>query len=291
MAMVISGVSVYINKFAVGAIQPPLVFTATKNAMVGVLLVGMLLASGKWKKVASLSSHQVIKLIGVGVIGGALPFYLFFSGLAQISAVNAQLINKSLVLWVALLAIPWLKEKVNLWQVGAIGMLYSANLIVGGFGGFEFSAGELMVLGATLLWAVEHVMAKKVLASVDPDLVTGARMGLGSLLLLVAAQVRYPGAVLGVFSMSGTQWMWMLMTAAMLTWYVMSWYRALKYAPATLVVTVLVGATVVTNLLSAVQTGAWSGEMLGQAVMIAVGIGAFATLAGKNREVVEEVRA
>ena len=65
----------------------------------------------------------------------------------------------------------------------AVAFLFYANLIIGGFAKFQFSQGELFVLLATILWAVEHVLAKKILPTVDPDIVTAARMGFGSLIL------------------------------------------------------------------------------------------------------------
>jgi len=276
VAAIISGIAVFVNKFAVGVITPPLIFTATKNFGVGLLIVSVLLVTGKWKQVKALKRGELIKLGLIGVIGGSIPFYLFFTGLAQTSAAGAQIINKSLVLWVALLAIPLLKEKLSLLQVAAVAVLFSANAFVGGFTGLKFSNGELMVLAATMLWAVEHVIAKKVLATVDPDLVTGARMGLGSVILVVAAQVVKPGAIFAFTSLNSVQWMWMVATMATLLTYVMVWYRAIKLAPVSLVASVLVGATLVTNLLSAVLvTHVWSGEMLVQA---AVSVGALGVL-------------
>lgn len=286
---VISGVAVFVNKYAVGAITPPLVFTATKNSIVGLVIVSLLLMTRKVGLLKKLKKDEIIKLVAIAVVGGAIPFYLFFTGLSQISAINGALIHKSLVLWVALLAIPLLKERLSLWQVAAVGLLFSSNLVVGGFSGFVFSQGELMVLVATMLWAVENVIAKKVLATVDPDIVTGARMGLGSVILLVAAQVKYPGALLQVTAMNSMQWVWMVLTVVTLLGYTMSWYRALRVAPATLVTSVLVLATLVTNMLSAIfVTHAWTGGMLVQALMILVGVGMFVAL-GRKKEVSETV--
>ena len=286
---VISGVAVFVNKYAVGAITPPLVFTATKNSIVGLVIVSLLLMTRKVGLLKKLKKDEIIKLVAIAVVGGAIPFYLFFTGLSQISAINGALIHKSLVLWVALLAIPLLKERLSLWQVAAVGLLFSSNLVVGGFSGFVFIQGELMVLVATMLWAVENVIAKKVLATVDPDIVTGARMGLGSVILLVAAQVKYPGALLQVTAMNSMQWVWMVLTVVTLLGYTMSWYRALRVAPATLVTSVLVLATLVTNMLSAIfVTHAWTGGMLVQALMILVGVGMFVAL-GRKKEVSETV--
>jgi drug/metabolite transporter (DMT)-like permease len=216
LTALISGVSNFVNKIAVDVIKPPLVFTAEKNAFVGLLIIGALIATWKWQKIKKLNRKQVIYLLLIGIIGGSLPFYLFFTGLSQIPAINGAIINKTLVIWVAILAIPFLKEKMSPLLMIAVAFLFYANLIIGGFAKFQFSQGELFVLLATILWAVEHVLAKKILPTVDPDIVTAARMGFGSLILLGAAAIMAPAALVKGFMPSQTQFFWMLATVALL---------------------------------------------------------------------------
>jgi drug/metabolite transporter (DMT)-like permease len=271
---VVSGVANFVNKYAVGAIKPPLVFTAVKNLWVGAFVLGMILLLGKWKQIKNLNRKEMILLGLVAVVGGTLPFYLYFTGLSQIPALNASLIHKTLVVWVAILAGKWLKERISPMQMVAVGLLFASNLVVGGFAGFKFSTGELMVLAATMLWAVENIFAKKVLKTVDPDIVTGARMGLGSLILMGAALVQSPANVIKAFQLSGNQWMWMMVTAGTLLLYVMTWYRALKLEKATTVTAVLVAGTLVTNVLAAVfVTHKWDMLMLTQAGLVIAGLG------------------
>lgn len=260
LAALISGFSIYINKFAVGAISSPLVFTATKNFAVGFLIFAVLLLTKKWKLIKKLTCREIWQLILIGIIGGSLPFYLFFTGLSQTSAVNAAIIQKTLVIWVAILAIPFLKERFSVLQIAAVALLFYSNIFVGGFKGFRSSPGEMMILVATILWAVETVLAKKVLKTVDPDLVTAARMGLGSLVLLTAAG--------GFTPLTTTQLSWVLITAAILFAYVSIWYRALKYAPATAVSAVLVASTLVTNVLSAKVAIPQNGLLLAGLVLL-----------------------
>ena len=45
------------------------------------------------------------------MIGGSVPFVLFFEGLARAEATQAAFIQKTLVVWVALLAVPLLRER------------------------------------------------------------------------------------------------------------------------------------------------------------------------------------
>jgi drug/metabolite transporter (DMT)-like permease len=272
----ISGIANFVNKFAVDAINPPLVFTATKNSGVGLLIIGILILTAKWKKMRQLNRREMVYLLLIGIIGGSIPFYLYFTGLSQIPAINASLIHKTLVFWVALMAIPFLKEKVTPLQILAVLFIFAGNLTVGGFTGFKFSQGELYVLLATVLWAIENILAKKILPKVDPDIVTAARMGFGSLILLGAAALVAPQALLRSTSLTTGQWFWMTITMATLLGYILSWYRALKYAPAITVASVLTAGTLVTNVLSAVYiTHKWTVEMAIQTGLISLGIWIF----------------
>ncbi|MBN1168926.1 DMT family transporter [Candidatus Woesebacteria bacterium] len=269
----ISGFSIFINKFAVGSITPPLVFTTVKNLGVGLFIISFLLLSGRWKLIKKLNKKEILNLLLIGIFGGSVPFYLFFAGLSRIPAINAALIHKTLVFWVALLALPTLKEKLTKTQILAIMLLFSSNLIVGGFKGFEYSVGELLVLGATILWALENVLAKKTLKTIHPDIVTAARMGLGSIILLIASVILAPEGLTQAAKLDNSQLFWIVITMISLLGYVASWYRALKLAPVTTVATVLVSSTLVTNILSAIFiTHVFNSTLVIQTALVTTGI-------------------
>ncbi len=247
---VISGFSNFLNKIAVTSIKDPIFFTTLKNSIVAIFIIGAILIFKKWPEITSLTRKQILKLVIIGMVGGALPFALFFSGLAKTSALNAALIHKTLFIWVLLLAIPILKERLSSMQWLGIGAIFAANLIVGGFTGFKYNAGELMILAATILWAIENVIAKIALKDISSLTVAGARMTIGSLILLSFVLIKGGGSA--IFAMNLQQWLWTFIPAVLLFGYVTTWYTALKYAPATYVATLLVPATLVTNVLSAI---------------------------------------
>lgn len=276
LTALISGVSIFINKFAVASFANPVMLPTIKNSLVGLLLLATLIASGRWQKsraeIKSLTKKQIFQLIGVAIIGGALPFYLFFTGLAQIPAVNASIIHKSLVLWVAILAIPLLKEKISKTLALAVLILFAGNLFVGGFNGLTLSKGEIMVFLATLLWATETILAKKVLKSLNANIVATARMGLGSLILIVVSVITSPNDIMKMASLNSSQWFWISLTAITLFSYVSTWYRALKLAPAITVSAILVSSTLITNILSAIFiTHAWNLTLTLQGLLIGTG--------------------
>lgn len=267
---VISGTNNFLAKIAVTAVKDPIVFTTLKNAIVALFLVGIILALKKIREIRSLGKKQIIKLLAVGVIGGSLPFALFFMGLARTDAINASLIHKTLFVWVLLLGIPLLKERLTKLQWLGVAAIFGANLMVGGFKGFRYNAGELMILGATILWAVESIIAKVTLRDLSSALVAGARMVIGSLILFAFVFWRKDASA--VYALNFQQWMWTILTSALLLGYVLTWYTALKYAPATYIATLLVPATLVTNVLSAVfVTHAFSGLQVVNSLLFAAG--------------------
>lgn len=245
----ISGFSIFLNKYAVGVVTPPLYFTTVKNVAVALLILAVVLIGKKLGSLKKLSRCDLLLLLSIGVIGGSVPFYLFFTGLSQVSAINAAIIQKLLIVWVALLAGPILKEKITRLQFTAVTILFLSNFVIGGFKGFTFSTGELMIFASTLFWALEYMLAKKVLKNVDPDVVVLFRMGVGSLLLLGATF--FTPAAKNV-KLDSQSLFWLTLSVGLLFGYVISWYRALKFAKATTVVSILVASALVTNLLSAI---------------------------------------
>jgi len=113
-AAIVSGISIYVNKFGVAQISDPFIYTTVKNSVV---VVGLLAAVGllaSWKELRDLAPTQWLAWIGLGVIGGGVPFLLFFQGLSSASAASASLLQKTLFIWVALLAVPLLRERLGL---------------------------------------------------------------------------------------------------------------------------------------------------------------------------------
>ncbi len=267
-----SGVGVFLNSLTVKAVGDALVFTTIKNLGVALILVGILLRSRiDWAEVKS----QWRRLVLIGIIGGSLPFYLFFQGLSLTNPATGALIHKTLIFWVALWAIPVLKEKISAKQWLALALIFGSNLIIGGLPAFKWGRGEWMILAATVLWSIENIIAKITLKQVQANVVVGARMILGSLILLVA--VGFSGKLNLIFKLNPAQWLMTLVSIGLLTGYVMSWYRALKLAPVTLVATVLTLATIITNILSSIFiTHKLSIEILYQSVLLVTSIWFFA---------------
>ena len=110
-----------------------------------------------------------------------------------------------------------------------------------------------MILAATLLWAVEVVLVKWLLAWIPPQTLAAARMGLGTALLL--GWLAVSGRLGQLTGLDAEQWRWVLLTGLLLTAYVATWYAALSRAQAIDVTAVLVFGAVVTAVLSGAADG------------------------------------
>lgn len=248
---VLSGVSVFLNKYAVSAINDPVILATTKNGIVALALLLLFFLIKKNSEILHLSLRQWGMLLLIGAIGGSLPFVLFFWGLGQTDAMNAAFIHKTLFLWVLLFGFYFLRERMNSWQLLGIASLFVANIVmIGGFSKFHLSLGELAILGATILWAVENIIAKIVLRDISSTTTALARMFFGTLALLPFFLFSHGASTLTHLTL--VQWGWIVLVSILLLGYVLTWYTALKYAPASYVAALLVPSLFVTNFLSAI---------------------------------------
>lgn len=251
----VSAVSVYLNASAVRAFGDATVYTTAKNLVAAVLLTILAgsLAAGRRERAGNLSGRQWLGLVAVGVVGGSIPFVLFFEGLARATSPQAAFLQKTLVVWVALLAIVLLREKVGWPHLAAIALLVVGQVGLASVGAFPFDAGAAMILTATLLWSVEVVLVKRLLAELSSWTLAVARMGLGSTVLL--GWLAATGRLDELASLTGSQVRWLAVTGLLLTAYVAFWFAALARVQAVDVTAVLVLGAVGTALLSGVFDG------------------------------------
>src|SRR3990167_3360252 len=112
----ISGFSIFFSKLFVSKMDP-VVFTTLKNIFVAFVLSGLLFRPALTAQFKKLTRQDWIKLVLIGVIGGSIPFALFFTGLTMTTASTGAIIHKTLFIWVAFLAIIFLREKLTFLQM------------------------------------------------------------------------------------------------------------------------------------------------------------------------------
>lgn len=249
----ISGFSIFLNgTFVTKLIKDSYLSTSVRNIIVMIFLSALLIGIAKWISLKKLTFKQWLQLFLIGLIGGSIPFLLFFKGLSisQAAAVNGAFIHKTMFLWVAVLAIIFLKEKLSLWQIGALGVLLAGTYLAGGPKNWQIGQGEKLVLLAVLFWSIEFVIAKRVLQKLPSLVVAWGRMFFGSLILIGFLIFTHRAG--NINNLNLTQWGWLIGTGILLFGYVTTWYSGLKYAPATVVTSILALGFPVTVVLNSI---------------------------------------
>jgi drug/metabolite transporter (DMT)-like permease len=281
MTALVSGVSIYVNAFGVKQVPDAAVYTTLKNGVAAAVLLAVLLAGREATDVRRLRPRQWGGLALLGLIGGSTPFVLFFTGLAQASAPSAAFIHKTLFVWVALLAAPLLGERLGAWQLVGLGLLFTAQLLVTPPTGVHWGTGETLIAIATAMWAVEVIVAKRVLAGIGSGVAAVGRMAFG--LVILATYLALAGKLGGVTVLAPQAWAWVVITGLLLAAYVATWYAALQRAPATVVTSVLVAGAVVTAVLQTAASGAFPRpEVLGGYLLIAAAVAGIAVLTSRT---------
>lgn len=249
ITVLISGLANFFNKFGLEVLgKNAYQYTTLKNIIPAIILSVFILTPFIWPKLKKLTKNQWLKLFLIGLIGGSIPFLLFFKGLSLTSAVSASFIHKTLFIWVAILALPILKEKFSKIQLLAVFILLGGNIIFGGFKSFSWGYAHTLILIATILWAIENVIAKITLKDVDFLILAWGRMFFGSLILI--GFLAWTNNISGLFTINYSQFLWLALVGLLLTGYVITWYGALKKLPITIVASFLVLASPITTLLN-----------------------------------------
>ena len=267
---VISGISVFANSYGVHHVPSPSVYTTGKNLVAFLVLGAGTLAATAWRRRSTVRGDMAARwaaapvriaprarstltwvgLAYVGVIGGGVAFVLFFNGLARTTATPAAFLHDTLVIWVVLLAGPFLHERAARWNIAAIALLVGGEVALSkGIGHLAWGSGTSLVLAATLLWAVEVVVAKRLLFAIAPATVSLVRMGVGSAALL--AYLAVEGSLGSLFALTRGQLGWVVFTGLLLAGYVGTWMTALSRARAIDVTSILVASALITAALQA----------------------------------------
>ncbi|MFI5261770.1 MAG: DMT family transporter [Candidatus Limnocylindrales bacterium] len=249
----LSGVAIYLNGTIVHDFPDQTLLAAVRNGAVGAVLLAVLLLQGRGAELRPASSRHRLGFVILGVIGGGIAFALFFTGLAQATATDAAIIQKTMFVWVAMMAVPLLGERLGGAQIVGMVLLLGGTLLIAPAGTLAMGPGELLILAATLLWAVEVIVARRLLGTQGALPAVTARMAVGGVVLFGIVALNGHLAQLGAWAPQ--QWAEVAITGAILLGYVATWYAALRRAPASTVTSVLVVAAVITALLQSLAAG------------------------------------
>lgn len=247
LTAIISGFAIFINGFGLNVVNP-YIFTFLKNLSVALFLTGLIFLLKDWKILKKLNKKQWALLISIGLIGGSIPFLLFFKGLSLTTAAKGAFLHKTMFVYVALLAFVFLREKIDKkFFLGGL-LLVLANLFLLKKIPYSLNQGDLLIFLAALFWAGESIISKYVLKEISPRIVAWARMFFGSVFIFFFLFFTNQLSLLSGLNLA--QVGWVFLTSVILFGYVMTWYSGLKYIPASKAAVILLLGSPITTLLS-----------------------------------------
>ncbi|HKZ90306.1 MAG TPA: DMT family transporter [Thermoplasmata archaeon] len=244
-----SGVATFVNFWAVQGTNSD-AFLALRNALVALILLPLALLAtyaipGESRR--KLRPTDWGRLLVIGLVGGAIPFVLFFRGLQMAGTAGAATASygyRTLFLMATVLGVVFLKERLHGRMFVAAALLLIGNGFLLSLAAPIWTDGTLLVLVATALWAGEYGLSKRLLRDLPSGTVAAGRVGFGALFLFAYVGVTGQfGAVAGwadVLGSVGTPaWWWMILSVILLAGFVSTWYAGLRHVDLSVATTVL----------------------------------------------------
>jgi drug/metabolite transporter (DMT)-like permease len=248
----ISGLAIPLNKIFVVDLDPT-VFTAVRALFIGIIFLIIVSFQSKfdYKKFKKVPWKY---LLVIGIVGGSFAFLIFFTGLKLTTAGRGAFLHKTLPLYITLFAFLFLREKVSQKQVFAllimiIGtfIIYSATISPSEFW-LNPSLGDFLVIGATILWAIESTIARKAMIKRESNFVVSfARMFFGAIILFAIVILQDKLSLL--FALTLQQIVNLTVSIVILFGYVFCWYWSIKLINVSKASTLLLLAPVISLIL------------------------------------------
>jgi len=208
----------------------PLVFTSIRLLLIGTIF--LIISYFRHEKINKKINIKYLALIAI--IGGAFAFLLFFDGLRLTTSGRAAFLQKTMPIYVVVLAFLFLKERITkkylysifLMLIGTAVIYYSE--IVPAQLWLNPSLGDLLVIGATILWSLENVLSRKVMIKGESNfIVSFVRMFFGGIILF--SIVLLLGKYDLLMSLNSQQVISISVSTIILFGYVLFWYWSLKF--------------------------------------------------------------
>lgn len=284
----ISGFSVVVNRFFVTEDKiDPLLFTALRALFIGIIFFFISFYISKSKK-TSFNKVSWKYLISIGIIGGSFAFWMFFTGLKLTTAGRAAFLHKTLPIYATILAIIFLKEKITKKQLIAMTIMLAGLLIMESSKlSPEIRIGDMLVLGATVLWALENTISKKAMLNKESNwVVTFSRMFFGSIILF--AIIFISGKTNLLLTLTSQQIIYIVLSGTFLFLYVFTWYWGLKYINLSKASTILLLSPVISLTLGFfwLNEQILTFQLIGSLLIL---VGGFFIIRSKNEGLIEEL--
>ena len=285
LAAVASGIAIPANKLFIVNLQPD-VFTAVRAVVIGMVFFAIASLDAR-KRHAPFKKVSWKYLLAIAVIGGSVAFLLYFTGLKLTTAGRgAFLYHSVLTIGTVMLAAAFLNEKLGK-KIGialAIMVVGTVVLYVSQIPPSQLWAnpnlGDLLVIAASLMWAVEYIISKKAINMGETNFVVSfARMFIGGIILVGVVIIL--GNISSLSGLSAQQWINIGISTVLLFADVLFMYWSMKYINISKSATLLLIAPVVSLICGSLVLGepAPPMQIAGSAIIL---VGSYFVISERN---------
>jgi drug/metabolite transporter (DMT)-like permease len=174
---------------------PPMLFALLRFSVASLVLVPLALGRGGARRLPR--PVPWVRLWLMALFGVALYYVAFNAALTFTTASQGALVQSSIPVVTAVMAIAWLGERVTAPRMLGIGLAVAGVLLIVARSAPDATArdplaGNLLMFGSVLVWGVYTMLAKR-MADEDPLAVTACVSALGTVLLIPAALAEAAG--------------------------------------------------------------------------------------------------
>lgn len=136
------------------------------------------------QKIADIPKKKLALLVFVGLTSGVLAPYLWFKGLHLTTAVNAELFSRSEMIFLIILSVLLLHEKISKYQMLSLGVIILGMLCVA-LSGFSvaiaLNRGDAFVLLSAITYSFGGVFVKRDMTDIAPEVIIFIRASLATI--------------------------------------------------------------------------------------------------------------
>jgi len=141
-----------------------LLFYATTSSII--VLTGILLLQGKLQLLFAYSGRQYLRSLVLGLLNPFLYYLVLFKAYDLLPAQEAQPLNYTWAITLAVLSVPLLKQKIRFKNFVALFVSYAGVVVISTHGNpfsFRFSdpLGVALALGSTVIWSIYWIYNTK----------------------------------------------------------------------------------------------------------------------------------
>lgn len=184
---------------------PPLVIALLRFTISTLCLMPFV----KWSELRKLNAQLVASLAFLGFVGISIANYIYLTGLAQTTAINAAIITSMVPIMVLLLYCVINRKQPTRQQLGAFIISFLGVILIVTQGRVaslsSLSIGDLYILGSALCWATFGIMVKRLSTHISTYFITFCSNAFG--LLFVIPTVDTTEFIATIPNITSFQWM------------------------------------------------------------------------------------